>query len=80
MKEKTPTFPFPCLTVSGGHTQIVLVKGYFNLEVIGETLDDAAGETFDDAKILGLDYPVGPLIDKYAKQGNSQAFKFTNPV
>ena len=75
--KKMPTFPFICLTVSGGHTQIVLVKGYFDLEVIGETLDDAAGEAFDkSAKILGLEYPGGPLIDKYAKQGNSEAFKF----
>ncbi len=78
--KKMPTFPFLCLTVSGGHTQIVLVKGYFDLEVIGETLDDAAGEAFDkSAKILGLEYPGGPLIDKYAKQGNSEAFKFTKP-
>ena len=78
--KKMPTFPFLCLTVSGGHTQIVLVKSYFDLEVIGETLDDAAGEAFDkSAKILGLDYPGGPLIDKYAKQGNSKAFNFTKP-
>lgn len=78
--KKTPTFPFLCLTVSGGHTQIVLVKGYFDMEVIGETLDDAAGEAFDkSAKILGLEYPGGPLIDKYAKQGNPEAFKFTKP-
>ena len=78
--KKMPTFPFLCLTVSGGHTQIVLVKGYFDLEVIGETLDDAAGEAFDkSAKILGLEYPGGPLIDKYAKKGNPEAFKFTKP-
>ena len=78
--KKMPTFPFLCLTVSGGHTQIVLVKGYFDLQVIGETLDDAAGEAFDkSAKILGLEYPGGPLIDKYAKKGNSEAFKFTKP-
>ena len=78
--KKMPTFPFLCLTVSGGHTQIVLVKGYFDLEVIGETLDDAAGEAFDkSAKILGLEYPGGPLIDKYSKQGNPEAFKFTKP-
>ena len=77
---KMPTFPFLCLTVSGGHTQIVLVKGYFDMEVIGETLDDAAGEAFDkSAKILGLEYPGGPLIDKYAKLGNPEAFKFTKP-
>lgn len=78
--KKMPTFPFLCLTVSGGHTQIVLVKGYFDMEVIGETLDDAAGEAFDkSAKILGLDYPGGPIIDKYAKKGNPEAFKFTKP-
>ena len=78
--KKMPTFPFLCLTVSGGHTQIVLVKGYFDMEVIGETLDDAAGEAFDkSAKILGLEYPGGPLIDKYAKKGNPEAFKFTKP-
>ena len=78
--KKIPTFPFLCLTVSGGHTQIVLVKGYFDMEVIGETLDDAAGEAFDkSAKILGLEYPGGPIIDKYAKQGNPEAFKFTKP-
>ena len=78
--KKMPTFPFICLTVSGGHTQIVLVKGYFDMEVIGETLDDAAGEAFDkSAKILGLEYPGGPLIDKYAKKGNPEAFKFTKP-
>lgn len=78
--KKMPTFPFLCLTVSGGHTQIVLVKGYFDMEVIGETLDDAAGEAFDkSAKILGLDYPGGPIIDKYAKKGNPEAFKYTKP-
>ena len=78
--KKMPTFPFLCLTVSGGHTQIVLVKGYFDMEVIGETLDDAAGEAFDkSAKILGLEYPGGPLIDKHAKKGNPEAFKFTKP-
>lgn len=78
--KKKPTFPFLCLTVSGGHTQIVLVKSYFDMEVIGETLDDAAGEAFDkSAKILGLDYPGGPIIDKYAKKGNPEAFKFTKP-
>jgi len=78
--KKMPTFPFLCLTVSGGHTQIVLVKSYFDMEVIGETLDDAAGEAFDkSAKILGLNYPGGPIIDKYAKKGNPEAFKFTKP-
>ena len=78
--QEMPEFPFICLTVSGGHTQIVLVKEHFNIEVIAETIDDAAGEAFDkSAKILGLQYPGGPLIDKYAKQGNPTAFKFTKP-
>ena len=75
--DSVPTFPFLCLTVSGGHTQIVLIKDYFKMEVIGETTDDAAGEAFDKAaKILGLPYPGGPLIDKYAKEGNAAAFSF----
>ena len=75
-----PAFPFLCLTVSGGHTQIVLAKDYLDMEVIGETIDDAAGEAFDKgAKILGLPYPGGPLIDKYAKEGNPTAFKFAEP-
>jgi N6-L-threonylcarbamoyladenine synthase len=75
-----PTFPFLCLTVSGGHTQIVLVKNFFEMDVIGETLDDAAGEAFDKAaKLIGLPYPGGPLIDKLAQQGNPFAFKFSKP-
>ena len=75
-----PEFPFLCLTVSGGHTQIVVVKDYFNMEIVGETLDDAAGEAFDKtAKILNLPYPGGPLIDKHAKEGNAFAFKFAEP-
>ncbi len=70
-ENKTPAFPFLCLTVSGGHTQIVLCESPLNQKVIGQTLDDAAGEAFDkSAKILGLPYPGGPLIDKYAKTGN----------
>jgi N6-L-threonylcarbamoyladenine synthase len=78
--EPKPQFPFLCLTVSGGHTQIILVKNYFEMEIVGETLDDAAGEAFDKtAKILGLHYPGGPLIDKYAQQGNPLAFKFPEP-
>ncbi|RZK34164.1 MAG: tRNA (adenosine(37)-N6)-threonylcarbamoyltransferase complex transferase subunit TsaD, partial [Pedobacter sp.] len=78
--EPTPKFPFLCLTVSGGHTQIVLVKDYFDMEIVGETLDDAAGEAFDKtAKILNLPYPGGPLIDKYAQLGNPLAFKFPEP-
>lgn len=76
----TPSFPFLCLTVSGGHTQIVLAKDYLNMEIIGETIDDAAGETFDKAaKMLGLPYPGGPLIDKYAQTGNPNAFQFPEP-
>jgi len=75
-----PEFPFLCLTVSGGHTQIVKCSHPSALEVIGETLDDAAGEAFDkSAKLLGLPYPGGPLIDKYAKQGNPLRFKFPEP-
>lgn len=75
-----PGFPFLCLTVSGGHTQIVLANSPYHLKVIGETIDDAAGEAFDkSAKLLGLPYPGGPLIDKYAKQGNPYAFKFAEP-
>lgn len=77
---KHPSFPFLCLTVSGGHTQIVVVKDYFDMQVIGETIDDAAGEAFDKAaKIMGLPYPGGPLIDKHAKDGNPRAFKFSRP-
>ena len=75
-----PNFPFLCLTVSGGHTQIVLVKSYSQMEIIGETLDDAAGEAFDKtAKILNLPYPGGPLVDKHAQLGNPLAFKFGVP-
>ncbi|TWF34839.1 O-sialoglycoprotein endopeptidase [Chitinophaga polysaccharea] len=75
-----PDFPFLCLTVSGGHTQIVLCESPLKMRVIGETLDDAAGEAFDkSAKILGLPYPGGPLIDKYAKTGNPTRFKFPEP-
>jgi len=78
--QKTPKFPFLCLTVSGGHTQIVLVNSINKMKVIGTTLDDAAGEAFDkSAKILGLDYPGGPLIDKFGKEGNTQAFSFGKP-
>ena len=75
-----PQFPFLCLTVSGGHTQIVLVKDYFEMEIVGQTTDDAAGEAFDKtAKILNLPYPGGPLIDKYAREGNSMAYAFPEP-
>jgi N6-L-threonylcarbamoyladenine synthase len=75
-----PQFPFLCLTVSGGHTQIVLVKEPLNFEVLGETIDDAAGEAFDKlAKMLGLSYPGGPQIDKLAASGNIHAFEFPKP-
>jgi N6-L-threonylcarbamoyladenine synthase len=75
-----PSFPFLCLTVSGGHTQIVLVKDYFDMEVVGQTTDDAAGEALDKtSKILGLPYPGGPLIDKYARLGNPDAYQFPEP-
>lgn len=75
-----PTFPFLCLTVSGGHTQIVLCESATQMKVIGETIDDAAGEAFDkSAKLLGLPYPGGPLIDKYAKEGDPNRFKFPEP-
>ncbi len=77
---KPPTFPFLCLTVSGGHTQIVLVKDYFDMEILGQTLDDAAGEAFDKAaKIMQLPYPGGPLVDKFAALGNPKAFSFPIP-
>lgn len=75
-----PEFPFLCLTVSGGHTQIVRMTSHFNMEIIGRTIDDAAGEAFDKAaKILGLPYPGGPLVDKHAKEGNPNAFAFSKP-
>lgn len=75
-----PQFPFICLTVSGGHTQIVLVSDYLDMEVVGTTIDDAAGEAFDKvAKLLGFPYPGGPLIDKLAKEGDSNKFQFSKP-
>ncbi|HSU51765.1 MAG TPA: tRNA (adenosine(37)-N6)-threonylcarbamoyltransferase complex transferase subunit TsaD [Segetibacter sp.] len=75
-----PSFPFLCLTVSGGHTQIVVCESPYSMRVIGETIDDAAGEAFDkSAKILGLPYPGGPLIDKYAKEGDAARFNFPEP-
>jgi N6-L-threonylcarbamoyladenine synthase len=80
IEDPRPEFPFLCLTVSGGHTQIVLCESPYSLKVIGETMDDAAGEAFDkSAKLLGLPYPGGPLIDKYAQQGNPHRFKFPEP-
>lgn len=79
-EQSAPPFPFICLTISGGHTQIVKVNNYFDFEVLGETLDDAVGEAYDKtAKILGLPYPGGPLVDKYAQLGNPNAFKFSKP-
>ncbi|HLF45404.1 MAG TPA: tRNA (adenosine(37)-N6)-threonylcarbamoyltransferase complex transferase subunit TsaD [Chitinophagaceae bacterium] len=78
--DPVPSFPFLCLTVSGGHTQIVLCESPTRMKVIGETIDDAAGEAFDkSAKMLGLPYPGGPLIDKYAQTGNASRFKFPEP-
>jgi len=75
-----PTFPFLALTISGGHTQIVKVNDFFNMEIIGETTDDAVGEAFDKtAKILGFPYPGGPLIDQFAKEGNPKKYIFTKP-
>ncbi len=80
IEDPKPSFPFLCLTVSGGHTQIVLVKSHLDMEVIGTTTDDAAGEAFDKtAKILGLPYPGGPLVDKYAQTGNPKAYTFGKP-
>lgn len=78
---KHPSFPFLCLLVSGGHTQLVVVTDYLKMEIIGQTIDDAAGEAFDKcAKIMGLPYPGGPVIDKLAAQGNPKAFKFAKPL
>ncbi|HWR33673.1 MAG TPA: tRNA (adenosine(37)-N6)-threonylcarbamoyltransferase complex transferase subunit TsaD [Chitinophagaceae bacterium] len=78
--DSKPSFPFLCLTVSGGHTQIVLCESPTTMKVIGETIDDAAGEAFDkSAKLLGLPYPGGPLIDELAKKGNPERFKFPEP-
>ncbi len=80
IEEPKPKFPFLCLTVSGGHTQIVLVKNFLVMEVIGETHDDAAGEAFDkSAKLLGLPYPGGPMIDKLSVTGNANRFLFPEP-
>lgn len=79
-KGPPPSFPFLCMTVSGGHTQLVLVRDHDDMEIIGQTIDDAAGETFDKAaKILGLPYPGGPVIDKLAKEGNPGKFSFSRP-
>lgn len=78
-EDPKPAFPFLCLTASGGHTQIVLVRDYLDMEIIGQTIDDAAGEAFDKTgKMLGLDYPAGPLIDRLAQQGKA-VFSFPEP-
>jgi len=78
--QEKPSFPFICLTVSGGHTQLVLVRDYLDMEIIGTTIDDAAGEAFDKtAKLIGFPYPGGPLIDKAAKEGNPLAYPFSKP-
>ena len=77
---QAPNFPFLCLLVSGGNSQIVLVKDHYTMEIIGQTIDDAAGEAFDKcAKIMGLPYPGGPWIDRLAKEGNAEAFQFSKP-
>ncbi len=79
-EERQPEFPFLCLLVSGGNSQIVLVKAYDDMQVIGQTIDDAAGEAFDKcAKVMGLPYPGGPHIDRLAKEGNPKAFTFNKP-
>lgn len=78
IESPVPEFPFLCLTVSGGHTQIVIVRDYFQMEILGETIDDAAGEAYDKAaKMLGLDYPGGPIIDQLAATGNANRFTFS---
>lgn len=75
-----PQFPFLCLLVSGGHTQIILLRNYFDIEILGQTIDDAAGESIDKAaKIMNLGYPGGPIIDRLAKEGNPDAFQFATP-
>lgn len=79
-KVRTPAFPFLCLLVSGGHTQLVIVRDHLDLEIIGRTIDDAAGEAFDKcAKVMGLPYPGGPSVDHHAASGNPDAFRFTEP-
>ena len=80
-EHRIPSFPFLCLLVSGGHTQLIVMKGYNSMEVIGNTIDDAAGEAFDKCgKVMGFPYPSGPVIDKLAAQGKSDAFRFSKPV
>ncbi len=78
--QRIPNFPFIALTISGGHTQLVKVNDHFDMEIIGQTIDDAVGEAFDKSgKMLGLSYPSGPIIDKYAQEGNPKAFPFPKP-
>jgi N6-L-threonylcarbamoyladenine synthase len=80
-EDKIPSFPFLCLLVSGGHTRIIVMKSHLEMEVIGNTIDDAAGEAFDKCgKVMGFPYPAGPLIDKMAVRGNKNAFSFSKPV
>ncbi len=78
--DKQPKFPFICLLISGGHTQLILVKSYFDMSILGQTIDDAAGEAFDKcAKVMGLPYPGGPFVDKYAAGGNENAIRLNKP-
>jgi N6-L-threonylcarbamoyladenine synthase len=80
-KNRVPAFPFLCLLVSGGHTQLIVAMNHYDMEVIGNTIDDAAGEAFDKCgKVMGFPYPAGPLIDSQAKEGNKNAFRFSKPV
>ncbi|MFW6218904.1 MAG: tRNA (adenosine(37)-N6)-threonylcarbamoyltransferase complex transferase subunit TsaD [Bacteroidota bacterium] len=80
IEKKLPSFPFLCLLVSGGHSQIIIVKDFLDMHIIGQTIDDAAGEAFDKcAKVMGLPYPGGPVIDKLARQGNPSSFIFNKP-
>ena len=80
LSDSPPEFPFLCLTVSGGHTQLVMVRDYLDMEIIGQSIDDAAGEAFDKAaKIMGLGYPGGPIVDKTAREGDPLRFSFTKP-
>lgn len=79
-ENRQPTFPFICLLVSGGNSQIIRVDSYKNMTVIGQTIDDAAGEAFDKcAKVMGLGYPGGPVVDRLAKEGDPKAFHFSKP-
>jgi len=79
-EKRLPEFPFLCLLVSGGHTQIIVQRDYFDMEIIGQTIDDAAGEAFDKcAKVMGLSYPGGPVVDRHAREGDSKAFRFSKP-